>query len=254
MHDDGRSWSFKPNDKYKSTHRLIQLLVDIVAKGGNFLLNVGPQPDGELPAEAWPRMQEIGAWMKVNGEAIYGTRPIAPYKDGNVSFTRKGSTVYAIYVAKGESDGMPQQISFSDLAAHGRLGSPHARRRRAAGMADRCGGQDHDRYSRRGAESIRPAAMRSPSSSHWLTDVRNSRGWVKGAGRNPCAIGRQDAKQRRRWGESRNKIGLSRSKTRKRITKARKYERTKRRKVAYSAKWSLVDRLRFSCFRTFVIT
>ena len=52
--------------------------MDIVGKGGNFLLNVGPQPDGELPAAAGQRLKEIGAWMKVNGEAIYGTRPIAP--------------------------------------------------------------------------------------------------------------------------------------------------------------------------------
>ena len=111
----GDSWSFKPNDKYKSTHRLIQLLVEIVAKGGNFLLNVGPQPDGQLPAGALVRMREIGDWMKVNGEAIYATRPIAPYKDGNVSFTSKGETVYAIYVTKGEADAMPREISFSTL-------------------------------------------------------------------------------------------------------------------------------------------
>ena len=60
-------------------------------------------------------MREIGAWMKVNGEAIYATRPIAPYKDGDVSFTRKGNTIYAIYVAKGETDSMPRAISFSTL-------------------------------------------------------------------------------------------------------------------------------------------
>jgi alpha-L-fucosidase len=111
----GNSWSFKPHDKYKSTHRLIQLLVEIVAKGGNFLLNIGPQPDGQLPAEALARMKEIGDWMKINGEAIYATRPIAPYKDGNVSFTHKGTTVYAIYVTKGETDAMPAEISFSTL-------------------------------------------------------------------------------------------------------------------------------------------
>ncbi|MCL5099485.1 MAG: alpha-L-fucosidase, partial [Candidatus Omnitrophica bacterium] len=85
----GNQWSYKPNDNYKSTHRLIQLLVDIVGKGGNFLLNIGPQPDGELPAAAVERLREIGAWMKVNGEAIYGTRAIAPFKDGQVVFTTK---------------------------------------------------------------------------------------------------------------------------------------------------------------------
>jgi alpha-L-fucosidase len=111
----GDSWSFKPHDRYKSTHRLIQLLVEIVAKGGNFMLNVGPQPDGQLPAEALSRMREIGAWMKVNGEAIYGTRPIAPYKDGNVCFTSKGKVVYAIYVAKSETEDIPRQICFSSL-------------------------------------------------------------------------------------------------------------------------------------------
>jgi alpha-L-fucosidase len=111
----GNSWSFKPDDKYKSTHRLIHLLVDIVGKGGNLLLNVGPQPDGELPAEAVARMNELGAWMRVNGEAIYGTRPIKPFKEGDVVFTQKGKTAYAICLAKEENDGLPPQISFSSL-------------------------------------------------------------------------------------------------------------------------------------------
>jgi len=111
----GDQWSFKPDDKYKSTHRLIHLLVDIVGKGGNFLLNVGPQPDGQLPAAALSRLEEIGDWMKVNGEAIYGTRPIAPYKDGQVVFTSKGQTVYAIYLTKNDSDPLPAQIKFAGL-------------------------------------------------------------------------------------------------------------------------------------------
>jgi alpha-L-fucosidase len=109
----GDQWSFKPGDRYKSTHRLIHLLVDIVGKGGNFLLNVGPQPDGELPAAAVQRMKEMGAWLKVNGEAIYGTRPIAPYKEGQVVFTSKGPTVYAIYLTKQDGEGLPEKISFS---------------------------------------------------------------------------------------------------------------------------------------------
>ena len=111
----GDQWSFKPGDNYKPTHKLILLLVDIVGKGGNFLLNVGPQPDGQLPAVAVQRMKEIGDWMRVNGEAIYGTRPIAPYKQGPVVFTRKGQTVYAIYLTAHEGEGLPERITFSML-------------------------------------------------------------------------------------------------------------------------------------------
>ncbi len=111
----GDQWSFKPNDRYKSTRQLIHLLVDIVGKGGNFLLNVGPRPDGELPPVALERLKEIGRWLQVNGEAIYGTRPIAPYKQGNVVFTRKGRRAYAIWLATGEQDGLPAQIEFAGL-------------------------------------------------------------------------------------------------------------------------------------------
>jgi alpha-L-fucosidase len=111
----GDQWSFKPDDKYKSTHKLIHLLVDVVGKGGNFLLNVGPQPDGELPAEAVQRMKEIGAWMKINGEAIYGSRYLAPYKEGPLVFTRKEGAVYAIYLTNQEGEGLPERVTFTTL-------------------------------------------------------------------------------------------------------------------------------------------
>lgn len=111
----GDQWSFKPADNYKSTHRLIGLLVDIVGKGGNFLLNVGPQPDGTLPVVAQQRMKEIGDWLKVNGEAIYGTRPVAPSRQGRMVFTRKDRKAYAIYVTQKEGDGLPDQVRLSSL-------------------------------------------------------------------------------------------------------------------------------------------
>ena len=109
----GKQWSFKPDDNYKSTRELIHLLVDIVAKGGNFLLNVGPDPNGNLPEPAVLRMKEIGEWLKINGEAIYGTRPVYPYKDGNVCFTTKQGKIYAIYLAK--ETGLPSEIKISSL-------------------------------------------------------------------------------------------------------------------------------------------
>jgi alpha-L-fucosidase len=61
-------------------------------------------------------MKEIGSWLEVNGEAIYGTRPIAPYKYGNVVFTRRGKSAYAIYLTSTESEAMPRQIAFAGLA------------------------------------------------------------------------------------------------------------------------------------------
>lgn len=111
----GEQWSFKPNDRYKSARTLIHLLVEVVAKGGNLLLNVGPQPDGRLPEEAVARLREVGAWMRVNGEAIYGTRPLAPYKEGPIAFTRKRETVYAIFLLPEDSSSFPAHVFLTGI-------------------------------------------------------------------------------------------------------------------------------------------
>lgn len=69
------TWGFRTADqKWKSTETLIRNLVDIASKGGNYLLNIGPKPDGTFPQESIDRLKGIGAWMKVNNEAIYGTK------------------------------------------------------------------------------------------------------------------------------------------------------------------------------------
>jgi alpha-L-fucosidase len=68
------SWGWRDDNKWKSTETLIRNLVDIASKGGNYLLNVGPKPDGTFPAESVERLKEIGDWMKINSEAIYGTK------------------------------------------------------------------------------------------------------------------------------------------------------------------------------------
>ena len=90
------NWGYVPNDEFKSVRTVIHTLVEIVAKGGNFLLGVGPGPDGLLPLDVVERLEEIGAWMDTNGEAIYGTRAVDHYRDGDVHFTGKGDTRYAI--------------------------------------------------------------------------------------------------------------------------------------------------------------
>jgi alpha-L-fucosidase len=68
------TWGFKDSDtNWKSSRTLIRMLCDIASKGGNFLLNVGPRGDGTIPPESVERLKAIGAWMRVNGESIYGT-------------------------------------------------------------------------------------------------------------------------------------------------------------------------------------
>lgn len=90
------TWGFKSGDNnWKSTETLIRNLIDIVSKGGNYLLNVGPTAEGEIPAASIDRLKEIGKWMQVNGEAIYGTSP-SPFCElsFNGRCTAKGNKLY----------------------------------------------------------------------------------------------------------------------------------------------------------------
>ena len=96
----GHSWKYLPDDQYKSTGELLRMLVEVVAKGGNLLLGTGPTPQGTLTAEALTRLQEIGDWMSFNAEAIYATRPVPPYQEGEVFFTGKDGWIYALAFAE----------------------------------------------------------------------------------------------------------------------------------------------------------
>ncbi|NQT17914.1 MAG: alpha-L-fucosidase, partial [Planctomycetes bacterium] len=74
------TWGFKKDDhNWKSSEDLIHKLVDIVSKGGNFLLNVGPTAQGEIPQPSIQRLADIGRWMEVNNQSIYGTTA-SPFK------------------------------------------------------------------------------------------------------------------------------------------------------------------------------
>jgi alpha-L-fucosidase len=109
-----QSWSFVPDDRYKSERTLIQMLVDVVAKGGNLLLNIGPGPDGAWHDAAYDRLAALGAWMRVNSEAIYNTRPIAPFMSGQFRFTRANTgAVYAIYLPKEGETTLPRELTLT---------------------------------------------------------------------------------------------------------------------------------------------
>ena len=109
----GDSWSYVPNDHYKSATELIHLLVKIVSRGGNFLLNVGPSPEGDWDDTAYSRLKEMGAWLKVNGEGIYNSKPVRPWSSGNVYLTQSkdGASVYAFYLGSSSKVVLPAEVT-----------------------------------------------------------------------------------------------------------------------------------------------
>lgn len=97
----GGSYGFNRAENLKDYHtskQLIHELIDIVSRGGNLLLNVGPTADGRIPVIMQERLADIGDWLSINGEAIYGSRVFTAGRSGNkmLRFTQKGNTVFAI--------------------------------------------------------------------------------------------------------------------------------------------------------------
>lgn len=120
-------WYYRTGQKYMTGTEVIQMLVDIVSKNGNLLLNVVQTPEGDLEQDVLDILEEIAAWTPANGEGIYGTRPwkvygegpsmkkqekgtfggvkdVRPYEEEDIRFTRKGNTVYAFVMTKPSSD------------------------------------------------------------------------------------------------------------------------------------------------------
>jgi alpha-L-fucosidase len=96
----GGSWGYRPDDTYKPASTLVRTLCEVAGMGGNLLLNVGPGPDGHLPAPQVTRLQAIAGWMGRHGEAIGGTEPgLAPWQWYGPS-TRRGDRTYLFAVAR----------------------------------------------------------------------------------------------------------------------------------------------------------
>ena len=125
-----RSWGYIKNEENKTPNQIIDDLVDIVSKNGNLLLNIGPKPDGTITLEQQEVLRKIGAWLNVNGEAIYGTRPWekategkvegtsgaftdsieAEYSAQDIRFTARGEILYAISLAWADEEVLIRSI------------------------------------------------------------------------------------------------------------------------------------------------
>ncbi len=114
-----KSWGYIEHDTFKTPEFIVHQLVDIVSKNGNLLMNIGPRSDGTIPDEVQQVLLDVGGWLKINGDAIYGTRPWTTYGEGptkvaagsfqdtktqeytaeDFRFTTKGNDLYAIELA-----------------------------------------------------------------------------------------------------------------------------------------------------------
>ncbi len=107
----GGGWSFTPNAKYMTAREGIHMLVDVVAKGGNLLLNIAPSPEGTWQQGAYDLLKSYGDWMKINSEGIYNSKPLLPYKENNICLTQQEDGItYFFYLAEEGETQMPKEI------------------------------------------------------------------------------------------------------------------------------------------------
>lgn len=111
----GDSFSYVPNDNYKSSQKIIETLVKIISRGGNYLMNIAPGPNGDYDPIVYERLNEISGWMDKNQSAVFATRNIAPYHDGNFYYTQSkdGKTVNIFHLDEKTNYESPSTLSFA---------------------------------------------------------------------------------------------------------------------------------------------
>ncbi len=110
----GDSFSYVPNDNYKSSQKIIETLIKIISGGGNYLMNIAPGPDGDFDAVVYEKLKEISAWMDNNQSAVFATRSTALYHQGNFYYTQSkdGKTMNVFHLDEKESYQSPASLSF----------------------------------------------------------------------------------------------------------------------------------------------
>lgn len=110
----GGGWAYTHDAVYMSGHTGVQMLVDIVAKGGNLLLNIAPTPDGEWQDGAYRLLNEYENWMNVNSEGIYNSTTLAPFKENNICMTlQENGNAYFFYMTQENETKIPETISIT---------------------------------------------------------------------------------------------------------------------------------------------
>nr|WP_315032561.1 alpha-L-fucosidase [uncultured Chryseobacterium sp.] len=96
----GDSFSYVPNDHYKSSQKIIETLIKIISRGGNYLMNIAPGPNGDYDPIVYERLKEISAWMEKNQSAVFATRAVAPYHEGSFYYTqsKNGNTLNVFHL------------------------------------------------------------------------------------------------------------------------------------------------------------
>lgn len=100
----GNDWGYVPTDTFKQPKEVLETVIDVVSKGGNLILGVGPKPDGTLTKEEKEIMRYLGQWLLINQEAIYKTRPVFPIQEKtDWKLTQNDSFIYLIYTGEPKS-------------------------------------------------------------------------------------------------------------------------------------------------------